>query len=196
MLARKLRVAIDCRIGDPQQGIGTALLALAKALSDSETTDQEYTFIVGNEMVSWLAPYVYGPCKLQGVSKPTRVAAKSAFFTVKAALGRVAPLRFIWHKLRGERAQVPVSDGYVESGKFDIVHFPTQKAYLTELPSIYQPWDLQHLHYPRYFLKTEFAKREREYRAFCNQASYVCVRLNGPSRMSFINTSWQKRRLR
>ena len=70
---------------------------------------------------------------------------------------------------------IPMSDGYVESRQFDVVHFPTQMGYLTGLPTIYQPWDLQHLHHPQFFTPFEFAQRERLYRAFCDQASYVCV---------------------
>lgn len=44
----------------------------------------------------------------------------------------------------------PKSDGLVENEGFDLVHFPTQNAFLTEVPSIYQPRDLQHLHLPQY----------------------------------------------
>jgi glycosyltransferase involved in cell wall biosynthesis len=167
-MERKLRIAVDCRIENSQQGIGTAVLSLAKALSDSNVADQEYTFIVREDMQSWLAPYVYGPCRLVGVPA-------SKFSTMKVALRWIAPLRFIWGRLRRKMANIPVSDGYVESQQFDVVHFPTQAAYLTKLPSIYQPWDLQHLHYPQFFSKTEFVLREKYYRAFCDRASYVCV---------------------
>jgi glycosyltransferase involved in cell wall biosynthesis len=165
---RKLRIAVDCRIENSQQGVGTAVLALAKALSDSKVADQEYTFIVREDMQGWLAPYVYGPCSLVGIPE-------SKISTMKAAFRWIAPLRFIWKKLRGAMTHIPVSDGYVESQQFDVVHFPTQAAYLTELPSIYQPWDLQHLHYPQFFSKTAFVLREKYYRAFCGRASYVCV---------------------
>jgi len=68
---RKLRIAVDCRIEDSQQGVGTAVLALAKALSDSNIEDQEYTFIVREDMRDWLAPYVYGPCRLVGIPVST-----------------------------------------------------------------------------------------------------------------------------
>jgi glycosyltransferase involved in cell wall biosynthesis len=165
---RTLRIAVDCRIGNSQQGVGTAVLALAKALSDSKVEDQEYTFIVRESMLEWLAPYIYGPCKLVGIPA-------SRFSAVKAALRWIAPLRFLWHKVRGRIIHIPVSDGYVEAQQFDVVHFPTQTAYLTDLPSIYQPWDLQHLHYPHFFSKAEFDLRERYYRAFCDRALYVCV---------------------
>jgi glycosyltransferase involved in cell wall biosynthesis len=167
-MARKLRIAIDCRIADPKQGIGTAVLTLAKAFSESDPLDQEYTFIVRESTRSWLTPYVYGPCKLEGIPEP-------AFSGVKAALREIAPLRFIWKKVRGRTIGIPVSDGYVEAQQFDIVHFPTQAGYLTSRPSIYQPWDLQHLHYPNFFSNAEFDNRERHYRSFCAQATYVCV---------------------
>jgi glycosyltransferase involved in cell wall biosynthesis len=165
---RKLRIAIDCRITSFQQGVGTAVLALAKALSDSGGSRQEYTFIVRESMREWLIPYVYGPCRLEGVHEP-------AISTVKKAVRSIAPLRYIYHKYCDWTAYAPASDGFVESRHFDVVHFPTQVGYLTKLPTIYQPWDLQHLHYPQFFSKADFAQRERLYRAFCNQASYVCV---------------------
>ena len=171
-MTRKLRVAIDCRIADPRQGVGTAVLALAKALSDSGVEDQEYTFIVRDTAKSWLAPFVHGPCKLEGIPE-------SRLSTIKANLRWASPLRSVWRGLRAHLdrlpVSIPVSDGYVESRQFDVVHFPTQVAYLTKLPTIYQPWDLQHVHYPQFFSKAEFAKREKCYRAFCSQATFVCV---------------------
>jgi glycosyltransferase involved in cell wall biosynthesis len=174
-MPHKLRIAIDCRISNTRQGVGTAVLALAKALSDSNAADQEYTFIVHESTKDWLEPYIYGPCKLKAIPGSTSSAAK-------AALRQIAPLRFLWKKLRGQSIRVPVSDGYVESQNFDVVHFPTQIAYHTNLPTIYQPWDLQHLHYPQFFSAEESNLREKLYRTFCDQASFVCVQ-----------TDWTKR---
>ena len=167
-MARKLRIAIDCRITDSRQGVGTAVLALARALSDSNAVNQEYTFIVRESLRQWLAPYIGGPCRLAGIPEPP-------ISTVKNVLRHIAPLRYIYHQYCDRTAYAPVSDGFVESQNFDVVHFVTQVAYLTKLPSIYQPHDLQHLHYPQFFSKSDFAQRERLYRAFCAQASYVCV---------------------
>jgi len=165
---RKLRIAIDCRIGDSHLGIGTAVLALAKALSDSKIAEQEYTFIVREDMRDWLDPYIYGPCRLAGIPE-------SGLSILKKTLRGIAPLRFLWHRAHRTLAHVPVSDGYVESHNFDLVHFPTPLGYLTDLPSIYQPWDLQHLHYPQFFSQTEFDQRERHYRSLCERATWVCV---------------------
>jgi glycosyltransferase involved in cell wall biosynthesis len=70
---------------------------------------------------------------------------------------------------------VPVSDGFVEAGNFDLVHFPAQTGYVTALPTIYQPWDLQHLHHPEFFSEFDFQMREKVYRTLCRQACCVCV---------------------
>jgi len=163
-----VRIAIDCRIWSFQQGTGTAVLSLANALSKSADVGQEYTFIVHEHLRESVAPHVSGPCRLQTIP----VAAPSGF---KSRLRAFAPLRAIARKVRKPALRVPASDGFVESEGFDMVHFPTQAAYLTELPSIYQPWDLQHLHYPQFFSQGEWERRELEYRAFCSQARYVCV---------------------
>jgi len=167
-MSRKINIAIDCRITFAQQGMGTAVLSLAKALSESDIADQEYTFIVCEEMQSWLGPYVYGHCKLKGIPA-------SKLDRTRAALRSIAPLRFVWRKMRNGVGHIPVSDGYVESQQFDVVHFPTTTAYLTKLPTIYQPHDLQHLHFPQFFSKGGSAVRARETRAFCESAAYVCV---------------------
>jgi glycosyltransferase involved in cell wall biosynthesis len=164
----KLRVAIDCRISNPHQGIGTALLALAKALSRSEDTGQEYTFVISGEIQDWLSPHVFGPCRIKALPV-------SKMAELKKSLRNVAPLRALWNKTRSRQLRVPASDGYVESEGFDVVHFPTQAAYLTSVPSIYQPWDLQHLHYPEFFSKIDLTLREKLYPAFCDQAECVCV---------------------
>jgi glycosyltransferase involved in cell wall biosynthesis len=165
---RKLRIAIDCRIANSREGVGSALLALANTLSMSDIADQQYTFIVRHEMQEWLAPYIYGPCQLV-------VLPGSRTSTLKRCIRAMTPVRLIWDKVRGSMTPIPISDGYVELHGFDVVHFPAQPAYLTKIPSIYQPWDLQHLHYPQFFTESEFVLREKFYRAFCDRATYVCV---------------------
>lgn len=165
---QKLRVAIECRIPDPRQGIGTVVLSLARTLSTIACEDQEYTFLVSEDLQEWLRPHVFGPCKLVVRAKPSSAQWKDA-------LRRLTLLRSLGRKLRGRRIAVPVSDGYVEENGFDVLHFPTQVAYLSSVPSIYQPWDLQHVHYPGHFKAEDLRLRDVLYRAFCNQAAAVCV---------------------
>lgn len=173
----KLRVALECRIDDPRQGAGASTLSLAHFLSSSEEEGQEYTFLAHDDDKDWLAPHIFGPCKLAGIPRRRSEG-------LRRALRSVAPLRGAWRKLTRSGVRIPVSDGYVEDGGFDLVHFPTQAAYLTRIPSIYQPWDLQHLHYPEFFSRFDYLSREQRYRAFCRQARRVCVQ-----------TEWSKRDL-
>ncbi len=164
----KLRIAIECRIGSVQQGIGTVVLSLAQSLSELGSSDQEYHFLVSEEMVDWLAPHVFGPSRLV-----VRSALSGSRW--KTALRRFEPFRLLVRRMRGGRVSVPVSDGFVEQQGFDLIHFPSQVAYRTRLPSIYQPWDLQHLHYPEFFSAEDVSLRELFYRSFCQQATAVCV---------------------
>ena len=66
-----------------------------------------------------------------------------------------------------------VSDGTIEHAGVDIVHFLCQMAFLTEVPSIYHPHDLQHVHLPEMLPARDVELRELWYRAFCEQASLV-----------------------
>jgi glycosyltransferase involved in cell wall biosynthesis len=56
-----------------------------------------------------------------------------------------------------------------------VVHFPTQQAFLTAIPSIYHPWDLQHRHLPLLFTPEEVRRRDFRYGEFCRAASMVSV---------------------
>ena len=164
----KLRVAIECRIGDVRQGIGTTLISLARSLSALESGDQEYSFLVSDELAEWLAPHVFGASRL--VVRSTLSGPRW-----KRLLRELGPVRRVSRWLRSSRLTVPVSDGFLEEQGFDLIHFPTQVAYRTSVPSIYQPWDLQHVHHPEFFSTWDVALREMYYRAFCEQAACVCV---------------------
>ncbi|MCJ7442174.1 MAG: glycosyltransferase family 4 protein [Thermoanaerobaculaceae bacterium] len=56
-----------------------------------------------------------------------------------------------------------------------VVHFPFQSFFRTTAPTIFQPHDLQHLHFPRFFTTEELTTRERVYPEACAAASAVVV---------------------
>jgi glycosyltransferase involved in cell wall biosynthesis len=70
---------------------------------------------------------------------------------------------------------IPASNGLLERFKPDLVHFATQQGLRTSIPSIYQPHDLLHRHYPELLSPLQVAYRDRAYRTFCSQASMVAV---------------------
>ncbi len=168
---RRLKVAIEFRVEEPRQGIGTAVLALLHGLNRLEQTGQEYVLLVKEKHAAFFAPYVSGACSLVAVPEapPSRLAGW------KTRLREIPLLAWIWRKARPAAARLPASDGTAERLGCDLIHFPSQFGYTTALPSIYQPWDLQHRHFPEFFSPRDYHLRETLYRGFCERARFVCV---------------------
>ncbi len=55
----------------------------------------------------------------------------------------------------------------------EVVHFPHQVVFDTELPSIYEPWDLQHIALPDLFTRGEREWRTALYSRACRRARLV-----------------------
>jgi glycosyltransferase involved in cell wall biosynthesis len=187
--AGRLRVCIDARLtsGGEVGGVQQFVLGLASGLSSLADGNEEYLFLAYAGDDEWLRPFVSGACRIihgTGATRHPGWTTGLRKFSIVRNVGRklLAPL------LRSERAvaglPLPSSDGMIERAGVDLVHFPTQAAFLTNVPSIYHPWDLQHLHLPQYFSPEAIRKREKEYRAFCAQAQMVVAA-----------TSWQKQDL-
>jgi glycosyltransferase involved in cell wall biosynthesis len=173
-----LRVCIDARLGTGQfGGVEQVVIGLAAALSRLEDGDEEYLFLAHPEHDDWIRRYVRGPSRLlhsrRGyVSRRSRAAAR----------GLVERLPGI-----GVNFAVRPSDGTVERAGVEVMHFPIQDAFTTELPSIYQPHDLQHLHLPELFSGWERARREAIYRTHCERAALV-VAMTSWGRTDFIES--------
>ena len=181
-------IAVEARITPVVQGgVEQVVVGLAHGLSALTDGNESYVFVT-TEDDDWLRPHVNGPCEIvhapvEEVPLHSRVAE------------RLPRLASIWgHTKRlivsGNAAPavpppaIPSSDGTVERLGASVVHFTMQVAYLTSVPSIYQPHDLQHLHFPEFFSPEAIAWRELNYRAFCKQA-----------RMVTVTTQWGKRDL-
>lgn len=179
-MKRKLKVALDATLQDHNQGVGVALIGLAKALSELSEGD-DYYFLVQSGNSEWIRPYIGARCSIVEVSAPRR--SKVRNFVQKIGLAKR-----VWERLSpfaGKNGSaLKVSDGTIEKLGVDVIHFPTQLGFLTRIPSIYQPWDLQHIHLPQFFTRREWHTREIAYRRLCEQASIVCVQ-----------THWGKRDL-
>jgi glycosyltransferase involved in cell wall biosynthesis len=188
-LHRILRVCIDARLSGSGTvgGVEQFVIGLARGLSQLEDETAEYSFLTYADNDEWLRPYIGGSCQiLHGLGATRRPAWSRVFrkapFIRATAYKLYDPIRK--RKQKQTTLPPPKSDGLVEYEKFDVMHFPTQNAFLTDIPSIYQPWDLQHVHLPQYFTTEVIQKRETEYRAFCAQAAMVVAA-----------TSWQKQDL-
>ena len=161
-----LCVCIDARLGSGQfGGVEQVVIGIAAGLSGLEDGDEEYVFLTHAGEDEWIRPYLGGPCRILHTrrSRPNRRARAVA----RALLERLPAI--------GTRFSVRPGDGTIERNAIDVVHFAFQDAFLTEVPSIYQPHDLQHLHLPELFSDWERRRREAIYRAHCAAASTVVL---------------------
>ena len=159
-----LRVCIDARLGSGVfGGVEQVVIGVASGLSRLGDGDEEYLFLTHPERDEWLRPYLKGPCRaLHPRLGYTRRRARAAVQALKERL-----------PLTGARYSVRSSDGTVEDAGADVIHFPFQDAFTTEVPSIYQPHDLQHVHLRELFSRWHYERRERIYRTHCERAEAV-----------------------
>src|ERR1700674_2609321 len=167
-----LRICLDARVISGKGGVEQVIIGLASGLSKLTDGDEEYLFWTYENAEDWLRPYVHGPCRiLTGPAERHRDRAK--IWVSEHA----PPLQSFYHKLKYSHSprsiQLEKSDGTIERAKVDVMHFTKQGAFLTDIPSIYQPHDLQHLHLPQFFTPWLRMGRELRYRAFCHQARMV-----------------------
>lgn len=179
---RGLRVGVDARLADGRAGgVQQFVIGLATGLSGLGDGDEEYVFLAHREDGGWLEQYVHGPSRILWLDQSAEpVTSPSPGQRLRHAFGERAPaVRALWRDIRPRRTpqviEIPASDGTIEEAGVDLMHFPFQAAFTTSVPSIYQPWDLQHVHLPEFFGETERRWRDVTYRAFCQQARLVVV---------------------
>lgn len=172
-----MRVALLAQLGTGSGGIETVIIGLAAGLSTLTDADDEYVFLALEGHDDWLRPYASGPCRVVSVPSPgpwPNPEAGPLPGPVRRAV-RLAPgVGPLYRRLRPSYGPAR-STGIAERLGADVMHFPYQAGFLTDIPSIYQPHDLQHLHLPQFFDREEIRRREVSYRRLCRQASVVVV---------------------
>jgi glycosyltransferase involved in cell wall biosynthesis len=170
---RQLRICIDARlVNGAGGGVQQAIMGLASGLSQLADANEQYRFLVYSDARAWLDPFLYGPCSALPCGpapKPTWKQRLRLFPGVRTTADAVA---FV----SGTRCfSLPSEPAELTAEAVDVMHFTTQTGFTTSLPTIYQPWDLQHLHLPHLFPVRTRVYREFSYRAFCHQARAVVV---------------------
>lgn len=173
-----LRVAIDGRLESGiAGGVESVVIGLAHGLGKLDASNERYLFLCLAGSTAWLEPFL-------GTNSDIIVARRGANASrskrLRAVARRVAPMAHaIWRRrplIPGESIKGPLaSDGTIEAARAAVVHFTTQGGFLTSVPSIYHPHDLQHVHLPGFFSARQRAIRDLTYRTLCAQASEVVV---------------------
>jgi len=175
-LKKKLRIAINAQIpsGSGAGGIETVLRILT-ALGRLDDGDEEYVFISHWADPDWLKPLlserqtiVCAP-QMEATQKPRRA---ENLRRVLRPLARGIK-RMVAPQPREQSIGVPTSNGFYESLNCDVIHFPYQDYVFCRVPTVYNPHDLQHLHYPQFFAPEEIQRREIVYRTACRAAHTV-----------------------
>jgi glycosyltransferase involved in cell wall biosynthesis len=182
-LDRQLRIALNGQLSPDKGygGIAQVLTGLVAALGKLDDGSEEYLIIGAQEGSEWLIPHL-GPNQ-RIVRPPSTVEpAKPRPRWFKYLKRLLSPLRPIVRAVGREALppppprrwpEVPISNGTYESLGCDVIHFPFQHFVLCALPTIYNPHDLQHLHFPQYFTPAVIAWRETIYPAGCHLAHTV-----------------------
>jgi glycosyltransferase involved in cell wall biosynthesis len=176
-----LRICLDARlISGISGGVESVAIGLASSLSNLSDGEEEYSFLTYADSEEWLRPYIHGPCRiLRGPTLPrTPLNNPAKNFLTEQFPFLMDCCHKVWNgtPLAHWRPYTPPrSDGTIEAAGIEIMHFINQEGFLTKVPSIYHPHDLQHLHLPQFFSLRVILIREVLYRALCNQARLVPV---------------------
>jgi glycosyltransferase involved in cell wall biosynthesis/predicted O-methyltransferase YrrM len=144
---RTLRVVINAQLNPARSGgIAQVLVGLAHSLGRLDGRE-EYVFVCSPASAPWLKDFIGENSRIEVNEKQSPAPARG----------------------------VRVSDGFWESFAPDVVHFPYQSYTEVDVPTVFNPHDLQHVHLPEFFSDEERARRERLYGEACRRASAVAT---------------------
>lgn len=178
-MSKNLRIGINAQIisGSGTSSLETVLRVLT-AVGRLEG-DEEYVFITPPSETDWLKPLLNERQTTVAVPPPEMSPAQSRRENIKRLTGRLRPLARRIKNLAVAPPKieysVPVSDGFYESLNCDVIHFPYPEYTYCRVPTVYNPHDLQHLHYPQFFTPEVIERRGVFYPAGCKAAEIVVV---------------------
>lgn len=173
-------VVIDARFppGGKVGGVETHLIALIHALGRLDGPER-YLVVCPYEYPGWLGDYI-GPNQRIVAAPPSVLR-----IGVKKILGNAAqPVWATGQKLwmlASKRLRflgtppgwISESNGFFEGLGATLIHVFSQTFLRTTIPTVFNPHDLQHEHYPQFFTAVDLARRKYVYLNACRSAAAV-----------------------
>jgi len=176
-------VAIDAQIrpGGISGGVEQFVMGLVHSLGTLADGRDQYVIVGPWQDPEWLAPYLGRGQRIVSGPRPDASAVdpgKRLLGPLRAPAGRLWRQfrRSVTHHQQNQRFGITESGGFYERLGADVVHFPTNQRFARcDVPMVFNPHDLQHLHYPQFFDETQIAWREAVYREGCRLAQAVAA---------------------
>ena len=184
--SKDLKVAIFAQLLNGRAGgIEMNLLSLLKALNELESSGRQVIIGPGSES-RWFEPHLgprqtilpWPPISYTPMECPNWLP-RYVWEAARRGLGRYRfKIAKIVRRLFGSEVRDHSNEGQritcvLEEMGVQLLHFPYQICFPTALPSIYEPWDLQHRHFPEFFTTQEINFRDQIYLEGCQRATLI-----------------------
>lgn len=174
-----LKIAINAQLpfNGSWGGVEQFTIGLISALGRLKSDSEQYVLVVRRGRHESIRPYLGAN---QTLVKGPETMTSYKELAVNALGPMKEPARKVWRRFRElltrpDRLDLSTleSNGFYESLGVDIVHFPYQSFVRCQIPSIFHPHDIQHLHYPEFFDAETIEQREFIYRFACDAANAI-----------------------
>lgn len=181
MSVRPLRVVLNAQVSCDGRsgGVQHFVTALVYALGRLDDGSVEYVIVGPHDDPEWLTPYL-GPNQrlVPGQKRNDPWKALPPFLRpLRNPLARAQweAKRLLTSETTPPWLRPAESNGFFESFAPDLVHFPYQVYFRCQVPTVFSPHDLQHLHYPEFYTAAQLMRRSIIYANGCRESQAVTV---------------------
>lgn len=160
-----LRVLIDARVNPHADG-GVQQVVEAMAANFGFAEDDTFTFVTTEKVPEGFRRPLPANVRHEIVPSPR-------WGRTKDAVRRLPGARRAYRSVTGPSRILPTCP--VDERRFDVAHLAIQNGFRTELPYVYSPHDLQHLHLPELFTSEQRRQREAIYGLLASGASAIVM---------------------
>jgi len=158
-------------------GVEQAITGMVAGLGGLTDGDERYIVVTDPAAPQWLDQFV--GCNTRVIVAPEPVWKSTARCVLRPTLPAIAKILAHGNHVRSKFAiptwNVATYDPFVESLKGHVVHFPYQWLHYTTAPSLFSPYDIQHVHYPQFFDANTLRQRENMYPRWCDASTLIEV---------------------